>query len=710
MLPTGRHIWVDDARGAGRRATFARIPDRSITVSCHRRLRGPYTGAGSVLRAIVPDAHRDLPGLTAAHVLEILCAAPELEAVLGSAPGTLTSLAPFSERTRWYSRLRTRRITHGLVEFLRDYAVAGNAGRLVLVLDSAESADRTDQEFLAVALRRLDPDQVRLVIGTGAGPMPEELTDALHQYADRLEAPPTQPVTPVATHDDLALARAFVDSDGISDDPAVRAGYDRVDPAVRAGWHDARADELERTGEFSLRLGAIPYHRLSGRDPGGAGWDAVCAVEDYCLGMGYYEAIVENGERMVALVREHQNLSDYYHRVFVRIAQALVLLERSEETEPIYYDLMARTDQPHPHMSAHYSLAMLHTRHFDENHKDHERAKAFANTAVVIARTLPEPEDRAFHTAFMRNGLALVEMHRGNLATSLELVTSGIEHLDRELPADRHRLHRSVLRHNRAQVLAALGRTEEAIAEFDRVIEADPHYSEYYFDRGNTRSKSGDHVGAIADYEQAMVYSPPFPELYYNRGDAHAALGAIPAAMADFAYVLELEPDHLESRIALAALLLETGDAPAAIDQARVGLAVEPDNARLWCLLGQAATEHGDAALAWEAFDRALGVDDTLYPALVNRAVLAHQQGDPVRALADLDRAVDLADGNPDVLFNRGFVREAAGRYQDAIADYDRALTRPDADTDELLRRRAACQAVLGADPSPLQPAGPVSH
>ncbi|HEX5495918.1 MAG TPA: tetratricopeptide repeat protein, partial [Mycobacteriales bacterium] len=637
------------------------------------------------------------------------------ESVLGSAPGTLTSLAPWSERTRWYSRLRTRRITHGLVEFLRAYARI--RGPMVLCFDAAESADRTDQEFLAVALRRLDPAQVRLVIGTGAGPRPDELTDALRRYATLIDVPPADPADPAdpaAPRDDLVLARAFVESDGINQDPAVRAAYDRVDPDLRARWHDTRADDLERTGEFSLRLGAIPYHRLAGRDPAGAGWEAVCAVEDYCLGMGYYDAMVENGERMIALVRQHEELSKFYHRVFVRISQALVLLERPEETEPIYHDLMARTDQPHPHMSAHYSLGMLYTRHLDEDRKDHERARAYVNTAVAIARLLPNPEDRAFHTVFMRNGLALVEMHRGDLTRSLELVTSGIEQLDRELPADRHRLHRSVLRHNRAQVLAALGRTAEAIADFDHVIELDPHYSEYYFDRGNTRSKAGDYAGAIVDYEQAMACSPPFPELYYNRGDARAALGSVTDAIADFAYVLDLEPDHIESRIALAALLLDTDDASAAIEHARAGLDTEPENARLLCLLGQAAAEYGDVDLAWDAFDRALHVDDALYAALVNRAVLAHQQGDPSRALTDLDRAVELADSDPDVLYNRGFLRETVGRYQDAIEDYGRALVLPGADTGELLRRRAACHAALGDDTSSQadlaasrQPAGP---
>lgn len=689
------HAWIVGARRAHRAAAAAGVTEQ--WVDCDRRHRGPYTGVGTVLRAVVPDAHRLAPDLVARHVIAILCAAPGLEPLTGGAPGTLTSLAPGDERTRWYSPLRTRRISHSLVEFLRDYASRRAAGPLTLGFDAVEEADHTDQEFLAVALRRCDPAVVRIVVGTAGDRLGAELAGRLRSRATRIEA--AGPDTDGPEDRAAEAARAFVESDGASDVPAERTAYERLDADVRARLHDERAEALAATGDHSLRLGAIPYHRLRGSDPRRFAWPALAVAEDYCMGMGFYHAVLEYVGEMAGLVTPDPTgrNAGARHHIGIRTGQVLALLDRPEETGPVYRELLTITTVPRQIMSVHYALGLLYTRLHRTERKDHHLAKGHLNTAVAIASLLEDAEDRAFYTVFMRNGLALAELHLGNLGTALELVTSGLERLDRDLVAGRHLLHRSVLRHNRAQVLAGLGRFEEALADFDEVVRLDPHYAEYHFDRGNARCQVGDHHAAIADYEAAMTLTPPFPELFHNRAEARSAVGDRQGAAEDFRYALELEPDYLEARISLAALLLEDGDAGAAGEQARAGLEHHPDNARLLCLLGDAAAGSGEETTAREAFDRALASDPTLYQALVGRAALCYEQSRFDEAVADLDRALELAGDDADLLFNRGYAHEAAGRFAEAIADYTRALEFPDADRPLLLERRARCAAMDGA-------------
>jgi len=682
------HVWISGPRRAGRSAALAALGAGRLAVDADRRRRGPYSGVGSVLRALVPAVLATNPDLIARHRIELLCAAPELAGLLGAAPGTLTSLASVEERTRWYSRMRSRRIAHGLVEFLRDYPAP-----LALCFDGLDQADHTDQEFVEIALRRLPPGRVRLAVGTGERDLPAELATALGRHA---RAVPAGPSTVAGLSDD-ALVAAFIAADGSSDEPAELAAYQRLSEVDRAALHDARAAELAGRREFSLGLGAIPYHLSNGGDPAGAGFAATRAALEYCHGMGYYDAVLEYGAQLTALIDAHpKELADQRYVVLMWTVQALTMLQRGDEAEPILYDLLARTDIPRAHMTIYYQLGMLYTRHLTESRKDHTLAKGHLNTSVAIASLLGDAEDRAFHVVFMGNGLALVEMHLGNLQRSYQLVSGGLQRLDRELPADKHLLHRSVLLHNRAQVLAGLGRLDEALADFDRVVEVDPNYAEYRFDRGNARYKSGDPAAAIADYEQAMTLTPPFPELFYNRGEARLALGDADGALADYRYVLDLEPNHLEARVSVAALLLEAGEATAAAEQATAGLAELPDNARLLCLLGQARQEAGEPVAALAALDRALAADDSLYAALVCRATIAYEQGRFDDAVADLDRAAQLAGDDPAVLFNRGYAHEAAGRPLAAIADYDRALELPDADRDELLAGRDRCLAAAG--------------
>jgi tetratricopeptide (TPR) repeat protein len=443
-------------------------------------------------------------------------------------------------------------------------------------------------------------------------------------------------------------------------------------------YHDSRAALLEN--EFSLRLGEVLYHRRRGSSPSAA-IAAYKEAIDHCMGEAFYDA-------GLALVEELAGFADPADHYWVQTQRAdfLFLLGRPAEVEPIYYDLLSRSTAPFRHMIMSYTLAMLYTRLYPD--RDHHRARAHANTAVAIATALNDP----FHLVFMHNGKALVEMHLGNLDESLRLVTSGIELLDEKLPAEQHRLHRSVLRHNRGQLLAALGRLDEARAEFDHVIEQDPFYAEYRFDRANLLQRMGKPALARADYEVAMRLSPPFPELYYNRGDLRCTLGDLDGAIADFRYVLDLEPDYLEARLALAALLDPADAAELLRDGCEIGSGSEP---RLQVALGLSLMD-ADPAAARLAFDAALALDPGSLEALVNRAVLAFETGDVEGAVAGLDRALELSPGNPDVLYNRGFAHEKAGRPAQAQADYRSALDRPGADREALLDGLARCEAAVG--------------
>jgi tetratricopeptide (TPR) repeat protein len=682
-----KHLWIIGPSRASRAAAAARHhPD--VTADCHRRLRGPYTGTGSVMRALVPEVHTRDRTLCARHAIEILAVAPELEALTGPAPDTLTSLASPEERTRWYSRYRTRRIAHGIVDFLRKYAADGP---LTLAFESVSEADPTDVEFLSIALRRLDPGQVQIIVCLGQE-VPE-LRDALAAYAMR-QAADTGHSEP-AQESGAAAAAAFVASDGTSDIPGQREAYLRLGPSQRARLHDQRAAELEGLGEWSLRLGAIPYHLAHGSSAATAGEAAYAEAVSYCIGMAFYAAGLELTGLLAPLIDADAAPKAHY-QVQTQRCQCLALLERPDETEPIYYDLLARSSNPPRHMNVCYALAMLYTRLYGPEHKDHRKALAHVNTAIALAGGLEDPLERAFHTVFMSNGKALVEMHLGNLAESLRLVDTGIARLDRELPPGNHRLHRSVLHHNRGQVLSALGRHEEALADFDHVIGVDPNYPEYRFDRGNLYSKLGRYTEAIADYEAAMRLTPPFPELYFNRGDARAATGDAEGAISDFRYVLDLEPDYLEARISLASLLLDVGQPDAAAAEARTGLEITPLEARLHTTLGLALLDQADCAAARQAFDRALELEPGQAEALVNRAVAAYEEGHYEAAAADLTSVLSADPGHPDLLFNRALAYEAAGRVHAAIADYTEALRHPDADQAELLYHRGRAYLGLG--------------
>lgn len=719
-MSTLSHRWINAPLRQDRTRALADhpLPPPLLTadpVDAHRRLRGPYTAAGTILRELVTDALARCPELVHAHDLEILSVTPELREVVQASRETLTSLAVPAERTRFYSRLRTLRLAHGLSEFLRDYLRATGGGPRSLVVENADAADITDQELLSVLVRRIDPGLLTLVVCTSADPR-DVLTEALQQHTERFDAVSAAAPADTDGNDDgattAALAARYVASDCTSDEDELRTAYARLDPDQRAALHDERAADLEARGEPSLRLGAIAHHREHGSDPGGSGAAALRFALDYCIDMGFYEATIDLGARGRAVIDWAQQ-PEMWWMYTTKMTTSLAALGRAAEAEALYHEARASTVDPQVHLQAAYATSMLYTRHHEDDHKDHLRAKGWINEAIAISSLLPDHKERIFNTVFNQNGLALIEVHLRNLPEALRLVTEGLARLDAELGPDEHQLHRSVLRYNRAQVYAGLGRLEEALSDYDAVIARDPNYAEYYFDRAALLRRLGRDEPALRDLERAMRLSPPYPEVYYNRGDLRLEHGDVAGALADFDYVLELEPTYVDAYINRSGLLCELGELDAARRDVTAGLELAPDNPHLLSVQGRLEMEAGHTGAARAAFTAALAADPTLAAAWANRGVLAFETGDVEGAVADLSAALDI-DDDPAVRANRATAFEALGRWTDAVADLTLVIGTAPADTEapsgrsdtvddgddtadaDLLLRRGACLLRLG--------------
>ena len=228
-MSEGQHYFVAGSSRAARVAAIEALPlpRRWLApISAHRRLRGPYTATGALLRAIVPTAVRHWPDLVAEHRIEILSIAGELQATVDTRQ---TSLAVPAEPTRCHPGSWTLRLAHGVVEFLTAYLRRSGDGGSSLVIDDIQTADYTDQEFLAVLLRRMDPSLLTVVVaGTPEfGTMkPAELAkfgpshppfgrldQAVSRWCRRMAAPDVE-VNPLTRLDRADLGRIFIDSDG----------------------------------------------------------------------------------------------------------------------------------------------------------------------------------------------------------------------------------------------------------------------------------------------------------------------------------------------------------------------------------------------------------------------------------------------------------------------------------------------------------------
>ncbi|WP_393075872.1 tetratricopeptide repeat protein [Streptomyces sp. LN704] len=685
---TGHLRIVGDRRDDRLRAIAAHT-GKALVVRCHQRLRGPYTGVDTVLRAVLPEAYRRWPDLVEDHRVALLYGMPELAHLIGPPPRTLADEAPYEERTRFFGAGWVRCMSQGIVGFLLEYARRIHSDTAFeIAFEEAHAAEATTQELIALLLRRADPRRLRVVVSATRGTLSDELQDAL---ADVTVLPvPRTAEQPVEDRSPGDWAAVHVEGDCTDDDPRALDGYRRTDPRTRARLHDGRAGSLEQTATWGIRMGAIAHHREHGSDPAGAGRAALLAAQRHAVATGFSAAVVDLGLRGRGLTDPRSHEHDYWE--FTReAAAACIPVGRLEQSMELYQSLLRRFTDPKIHMMTSYAIAMLHTRFLKP--RDHELAVQWQHNAVAIAGILPDPAERLTYSVFHDNGLALVEMHRGNPHHALALVESCITRLDERLDDDQWALHRSQLLYNRARLLVALGRPDEAHADYTRLVDIDPYYTDYLSERARISRDRGDFDAALADYDRAVRLAPPFPELYYNRGTARAQVGDHPGALGDFTLVLEMEPRDLDTRIARAELLLETGDLDAAETDTATGLRFHPGELQLLCLQGTVLLQRDQLDRALAAFDGALAKDPRYPAALINRAVVHFQQSRPEMAVADLTAALEAVGDDPDILLNRGIAHLAADRPDLALKDFDQALTLPDADTTELQEQRRLCTA-----------------
>ncbi|GAA3875743.1 hypothetical protein GCM10022243_45820 [Saccharothrix violaceirubra] len=636
------------------------LPPPLLVVDAHRGLRGPYTGAGALLRAVAPEAFRHAPDLAVRHNTELATAAPELAVHVPTAWSTLEWTVSDERRTRFYSRLHTRGIADGITAFLRTHLDQADGPR-TLVVDNVHHADQTDREFLAVLLRRMDPARLTVVVGTDhddlddpPGPLSVSLPRVLPEFARVVDGPS------VARHHD---DRTYVDSDGTTDNPDAIAEYRALPKEERARLHDERCDALYALGEQSLALGAIPFHAERGTRRATLGVNALKHALGHCRKVGLYHAAADLALRGRALVERTREPGLWWH--FTEgAAAALATSGRADEAALVYDEARSVTENPEQQLRLAYGTAMLHVRHLPAHRRDPAQARGWMDLAIALADRLTDPREAAFHGVFARNGLALIEVRDGHTDEALRLVDAGLAALDQE-----HALLHSVLRLNRGLVLAAAGRFEDALDEHFANTVLDPGFPEHHFHVGTLLRRLGRDREAIEAFERVLTLSPPFPEVHYNLADAWSELGDARRALAEFDQVLDLDPEHLRAYVNRAALRFEVGDTHGAREDVEAGLLLAPEDPHLLCVKAKLLAEDGDLRAAAAVLSTAVRHDPSFASAWALRGQLRFETGDFTGALADLDRAVAL-DDSPEVRFNRAVVFEKVGRYRDAAEDY----------------------------------------
>jgi tetratricopeptide (TPR) repeat protein len=348
------------------------------------------------------------------------------------------------------------------------------------------------------------------------------------------------------------------------------------------------------------------------------------------------------GEGLLDLAAHHMPTNDFFRwSILLKLIMSHLGLEQvesamklaSEEGEPL------AAKHAEIRVDLYYLLSMLSSRFTKP--RDFKKGEDYLERGLEAIEQAHLPEgERHFKTVFNRNGLAMIRNFQHRHQEAIELCRTGIERLEQHLSGDQHRLHRSILFYNMAQVYAAIGSSDEAIRYYSVAMQMDQNYSEYYNDRGNVYLKLGLLDEAKADYLTAIELSPPYFEVFANLGQCYRRMGQMELAIESYSRALDLEPNHALALLGRAKAQEELGNGPLAIND----------------------------------YSAALKLDPTMWEAFASRAFLLYDTGDLAQSLADLNKAIELKNDSADLYQNRAILLTDLKQFDKALGDLQKAV------------------------------------
>ena len=131
--------------------------------------------------------------------------------------------------------------------------------------------------------------------------------------------------------------------------------------------------------------------------------------------------------------------------------------------------------------------------------------------------------------------------------------------------------------YNLGILLEKMGRTDEAMAHLLKTLELDPNYADAHNNLGLLLMDRGRNDEAMAHFQKALEIKPTYGYAHYNLGILLADMGRTYEAMVHYQKALELNPNHAEAHNNLGALLAKMGRTDEAIAHYRKALEINPD-------------------------------------------------------------------------------------------------------------------------------------
>lgn len=196
--------------------------------------------------------------------------------------------------------------------------------------------------------------------------------------------------------------------------------------------------------------------------------------------------------------------------------------------------------------------------------QDWDRAEQLLRSAMEL-----DPSNHV--NVMLLSNIGMYQFYRGQDETALKTLT------DARAMAPGS----TVVLKNRARVLAALGRSEDALKDYDLLLEKDSVNYDGFYNRGRLRYEVGDTLGANADFAMLEQLRPDDPQTNLLLAVMHSSKGDYNHAILYFNKLLKKE-EKASYYCGRAMARLAKEDLAEASDDIARGLELDPEDGELY--------------------------------------------------------------------------------------------------------------------------------
>ena len=226
----------------------------------------------------------------------------------------------------------------------------------------------------------------------------------------------------------------------------------------------------------------------------------------------------------------------------------------------------------------------------------------------------------------------------------------------------------------RAVLFFNLKKYEEALRDYDKIIELDDKYVDAYQGRGNALFYLKEYEKAFSDFNKAIELDIKYAPAYIGRGNVYFNDNNHEEALNDYNKAIELDKKNAEAYRMRGNLCYEKKDYELAIFDYTTAITFDDKFADAYFERGKAHFYLKEYKEALTDYNKALYLDEKYIYAYIFRGNLYKAQRKNEKALDDYKKAIELDNKHVDAYVNRGDLYYTIKNYKLAKVDYEKAI------------------------------------